>query len=248
MKLTRSLHNWLKLLLLSVMATMLFTCCVNAQYNNLSTPEHAHLNHAISVLAEKNIPGATIGYMVINAENGASIVAYHPNHYFSPASNTKLFTAAAILHLLGANYHFQTTIGWQSSAHHKDHIQGNLYLHFSGDPSLTITDLAQLFKKIKTMGINTIDGNIVLDDSIFKGPNHSLGTPVDDLPYCYSAPATSIILNHNCFSINLKLAHNKFIASPITPKGLFGLHSNLVVADQKALLSCVFSPHVDGIV
>ncbi len=247
MKRTQPWRNWSKLALLSVIGTILVTSSANAQqYKNISTSEKVRLNNTISALAEKSVPGASIGYRVINADNGASILAYHANHYFSPASNTKLFTATAILRLLGPNYHFQTTIGWQPSARHKDRIQGNLYLHFSGDPSLTITDLAQLFKKIKIMGINTIDGNIVLDDTIFTGPNHSLGTPVDDLPFCYSAPATSIILNHNCFSINLKLAHNRFIASPITPKGLFGLHNNLVVADQKALLSCVFQPHVDS--
>ena len=86
------------------------------------------------------LPNSNIGIVIANAKTGKII--YQKNAYqpFTPASNTKLFTAAAALYLLGPNYTYNTTLKTANS---------NYYLTFSGDPSFTAKDLQAFFEKLK---------------------------------------------------------------------------------------------------
>ena len=51
--------------------------------------------------------------------------------------------------------------------------------------------------------IKTIEGNIVIDDSIFDQGYQAPGWPWDDSKFCYAAPTSAIVINKNCFHLNL---------------------------------------------
>jgi len=182
----------------------------------------------------QRVPEANVGILVENADTGHILYSHNADHYFTPASNTKLFTAAAALLYLGPDFSYDTTIGTQ---------QGNVYVVFSGDPTLTTANLRDLIHALKNSGVHHITGNVVLDTSAFSGPNYPLGWVVDDLPYCYAAPITSVILDQNCHAI--KILHHLGGSPHTVPSSsaMFPINvSQLHFADRTQLKTCVFEP------
>lgn len=173
---------------------LLFCSFVSAQQMNIN----------IEDLIKHNLPNADIGVMVRDAESGEILYQHNGYQSFSPASNIKLFTAAAALYKLGPGYRYETLVAYDKHLlnHHK--LNSNIYLKFSGDPSLRIQDLQELIHLLNKTGMQSIDGNIVIDSTRFTGPNHPAGISYDDLIWGYAAPVSGIILNENEFAYLLK--------------------------------------------
>ena len=48
-----------------------------------------------------------------------------------------------------------------------------------------------------------IDGNVLIDTSIFASHDKAPGWPWNDMTQCFSAPPSAAIVDRNCFSISL---------------------------------------------
>ena len=138
----------------------------------------------------------------------------------SPASNVKLFTAAAALYHLKPNHHFLTTLSQKNE---------NFYITFSGSPSLTIANFTDLLLNLKKNNIKKISGDIILDTSRFKAPYYAGGESYDDLGWYYSAPDTTVILNENTEAYDVISA--KKLGKPVTIKPK-SAEKNLTVINQ----------------
>lgn len=85
----------------------------------------------------------------------------------SPGSIMKVITTYAALEILGPTHHWDTdflTDGQMVG----DTLKGNLYVRFGGDPKLTFERLWATLRELRDMGVNRIEGNLVLDGSYFK--------------------------------------------------------------------------------
>lgn len=88
----------------------------------------------------------------------------------SPGSIMKLVTTYAALEILGPTYQWQTR--FSTDGHLVGHtLQGNLYVTLSGDPHLSLERLWSVFSELRGMGVNTIQGDLVLDGTAFNLPN-----------------------------------------------------------------------------
>ncbi|WP_299805138.1 D-alanyl-D-alanine carboxypeptidase/D-alanyl-D-alanine-endopeptidase [uncultured Shewanella sp.] len=128
---------------------------------------------------------------------------------FVPASTMKLLTAVAATSALGRDFNFTTQID-SFVGIKNNRIEGDLFLRFDGDPTLTTNDLRQLFKQLQKQGLKHIDGNLYLvgdQQETLQAP----GWVWDDLGICYAAPVSRYILNQNCVKAKLAptLANNK---------------------------------------
>ncbi|MCL1096034.1 D-alanyl-D-alanine carboxypeptidase/D-alanyl-D-alanine endopeptidase [Shewanella kaireitica] len=116
---------------------------------------------------------------------------------FIPASTMKLLTAIAATASLGSEFRYQTKV-LANTPIQKGKIDGDVYIVFSGDPTLTTLNIESLFAQLQQQGLALITGNIYL-----VGEEHELqhapGRVWDDLGICYSAPVSSFIINENCF-------------------------------------------------
>nr|MDQ2993630.1 D-alanyl-D-alanine carboxypeptidase/D-alanyl-D-alanine-endopeptidase [Pseudomonadota bacterium] len=83
-------------------------------------------------------------------------------------------------------------------------VQGDLTLQFVGDPSFTIAKLQQLIEKTRQAGVQNINGNVIIDGTAFAKPWYGPGWSQDDLNWYFAAPISAMILNENCFGINLQ--------------------------------------------
>ncbi|ABZ76616.1 D-alanyl-D-alanine carboxypeptidase/D-alanyl-D-alanine-endopeptidase [Shewanella halifaxensis HAW-EB4] len=147
----------------------------------------------------------------LNDEGHVSSPAYRKDaqRLFVPASTMKLLTAVAATTALGKDFRFKTQIDSFVGIKNR-RIEGDLFIRFDGDPTLTGRDLRQLFKQLKKHGLDHIDGNLYLigdQQETLQAP----GWVWDDLGICYAAPVSRYIVNQNCVKAKLSptLADNQ---------------------------------------
>ena len=189
------------------------------------------LDKQIHGLIEKTMPNANIGMMVMDANTGQVLYQHRGHDHFTPASTTKLFTAAASLYHLTPDYRYKTAIYIDKKTPQHTAMPGSIYIKFSGDPSLTQKNVSSLIHQIKEKGIKKIQGNIVLDTSVYSGKPYPQGMTLGDTQWSYGAPVTSIIINRNSIPISitpsdtLKKSVNVSISG--TDKNDFPLHTDV---------------------
>ncbi len=56
---------------------------------------------------------------------------------------------------------------------------------------------------LKKSGVQKIEGNVLIDTSIFASHDKAPGWPWNDMTQCFSAPPAAAIVDRNCFSVSL---------------------------------------------
>ncbi len=111
--------------------------------------------------------------LVKSVETGETLYAHNESQPFIPASGMKLVTMGASLHYLGPNYRFETRFLVDGPIVNGV-VEGNLYVHGTGDPSLTRLEMDYIARSLWSAGLREVRGDIVLDDSFFddqlRGP------------------------------------------------------------------------------
>lgn len=151
------------------------------------------VNRAIEHLGR----GVKVGIQV-STLSGKSIYSYHANTQFTPASTLKIYTAEAALLSLGPQYTFPTRLYASSTAINHGVLRGNVYVEYSGDPTLTVDHLNQMIGVLKKMGVNQIEGNVYSDGSAYDQDTIPAGWNKNDLLSCWSAPINAAMINRNC--------------------------------------------------
>lgn len=129
---------------------------------------------------------------------------------FIPASNTKIYTTAAALELLGPDFRYETAL-WGDGEISDTRLKGNLIVRGSGDPVIggrfNGGDLTETFRmwadSLKSMGIYHIDGDVIGDDDLFDDQAFGYGWQWDDLPFWYAAEISALSFNDNCVDFEL---------------------------------------------
>ena len=138
-----------------------------------------------AVLQETLFTTASVGIKVVAVETGEVVYEKNPLKLHHPASTTKLFTAATALAKLGSDYQFETTLYVDADA--DTQVIGDIYLKGRADPVLQPQDIVKLVDTLLEVGIESIEGDIVIDttylDTVREGP----GWMWDDRPLRISA-------------------------------------------------------------
>lgn len=133
--------------------------------------------------------GTDTALLVVDPASQKVIFQQRSDELQAPASTQKMITALAAKLYLGDDFRFTTSIETKG-----EHV----IFRFSGDPTLKRSDLAKLIAHLKQQGITTIKGNIYLNGKQFSGYERAIGWPWDILGSCYSAPSSSLTIDHNC--------------------------------------------------
>ncbi|WP_437608593.1 serine-type D-Ala-D-Ala carboxypeptidase [Erwinia sp. V71] len=158
--------------------------------------------------------GANLALLVQKVGATTPIIDYHGQQMALPASTMKVVTALAALLQLGPDYRFHTTLETKGAVSGGT-LNGDLVARFGGDPTLTRQDLRNMVAVLKKQGVQHIDGNLVIDTSVFASHDKAPGWPWNDMTQCFSAPPGAAIVDRNCFSVSLysaqKAGDNAFI-------------------------------------
>jgi len=220
--------------LLKLLMVLLALCSSNVYASSL--------NSSINALLNRESDDEQIGIYIQNADTGRVLYNNNGSSPMTPASTTKVFTSAAAYLYLGPNYQYATSISTKAPL--ANTLKGNLYVSFSGDPTLSSLDINNLIQQLKQKGVNTIAGNVVVDQRAFNGPYYGLGWPQDDLAYCYAAPISAAIINGNCMA--LKIIKVRGQETPVIKQYTthFPVVNQLKLVGRSALRTCVFQPSV----
>ena len=137
------------------------------------------------VLQDPLFATASIGIKVVAVETGEIIYEKNTHKLHHPASTTKLFTAATALAKLGTDYRFETTLYVDAAADAEG--ASNIYLKGRADPTLQRDDLVKLADAFLQTGVQSVRGNIVIDETYLDHVPEGPGWMWDDRPLIISA-------------------------------------------------------------
>ena len=145
-----------------------------------------------------NVPRDALHLLVLDAQGplGRTTprLSYRADVAANPASVMKLVTTYAALDLLGPGYTWSTPVAVDGRLE-GEVLRGNLHVRGQGDPKLVIERIWLLLRRIQTLGIRQIDGDIVLDRSAFVLPDTAPGQ-FDGEPFRpYNAAPDALLLN-----------------------------------------------------
>lgn len=108
-------------------------------YTALLAPARAEESLAEKISAVIHGPDykqAQWGLLFVDMGSGETVYELNPDQLFAPASTTKLYTVAAALDALGADYRFKTPVVRRGEVDKDGELDGDLILLASGDLSL----------------------------------------------------------------------------------------------------------------
>ena len=172
-----------------------------------------------AILAQPDVARGFWGVDIESLDTGKELYAYNSDRLFTPASNTKLFTTAAALALIGPDYRFQTTVETSGVVDKYGRLNGDLVLVGRGDPNLSgrvlpyniktqrttppTEVLEELADQLVQKGLKYIDGDVVGDDSYYAFERYGEGWSQDDLVTQWAAPASALTINDNVIFVNV---------------------------------------------
>jgi D-alanyl-D-alanine carboxypeptidase/D-alanyl-D-alanine-endopeptidase (penicillin-binding protein 4) len=151
-------------------------------------------------VADPALAGALVGVRVDSLTTGRTLFAHNPELLLNPASVTKMFTTAAGLCLLHPDYRWRTEL-YSLERPERGVIKGPLYVKGNGDPFLVDERLNFLASELRAMGVKSIEGPIVLDDTAFDEESEGPGWSQDKSSKPYQAPMGALSLNFNSVGV-----------------------------------------------
>src|SRR5881296_1423833 len=172
-----------------------------------------------TILSTPDLTRGFWGMEVVSLSTGKVLYSQNGDKLFIPASNTKLFTTAAALALIGSDYKFRTSVETNGVLDKHGRLTGDLVLIGRGDPNLSgrvlpfaqrterndhpIQVLENLADTLVQKGVKYVDGDIVADDSYFAFERYGEGWSQDDLVWADGAPVSALTINDNVVFVNI---------------------------------------------
>jgi len=176
-------------------------------------------------------PAAFWGIEVVDLKTGQTLYERNADHFFVPASNTKLFTTSLALTRLGPDYTFQTRVLADAQPDASGTIRGDLRLVGGGDPNLSprtipyskapvtgnpLAAIEDLADQVAARGVKRVDGNIVGDDSWYAWEPYGSGWAIDDPQYDYGAAVSALTINDNVLTVSVRAGQREGDPAAIT--------------------------------
>ena len=211
------------------------------------------------VLQQPEYQNATVGIQIVDLETEKPLVELNADKLMVPASTLKIVTSATALEILGADYRFQTKIGYTGQLLKTNELKGDFVILGGGDPTLgseyfnhleSCRDFAKIWvQKIKAAGIRKINGDIIFDVSLYDSEKIPPTWIWGDIGNYYGAGANAFTCYDNLFRITFKSPkevgeRTEIIATYPKIENLI-IVNEVVSSDDKQDLAYVFGSPLD---
>jgi serine-type D-Ala-D-Ala carboxypeptidase/endopeptidase (penicillin-binding protein 4) len=172
-----------------------------------------------AALNEQHAQKALWGILVVDRDSGETLYELNADRFFTPASNTKIFTTSLALATLGPDFRFRTTLETTGKLAADGHLSGDLVLVGRGDPDLSNRKfpyagkverdgpvekiLAEMADEAVTKGVKEIEGDIVADDSYYPYDPYPAGWSIGDIFFTFGSPVAAIAFNDNTITVTV---------------------------------------------
>lgn len=165
-------------------------------------------------LAQPRFSAAAWGIKVASIETGTVLFETNAHRLFKPASNNKLFTAALALDRFGADHRIRTSFLSRKPPGQTGTVRGDVVVVGRGDPSFAARfnegdyarSMMPLVEALQSAGVRRIEGDLIGDESFFRGPPFGSNWAWDDLQYYYGAEVSALSAEDNTLDLVFKPA------------------------------------------
>jgi len=151
----------------------------------------------IAALQRAKVPVNALHVVVMEA-NGSqktlALLSHQSTTSINPASLSKLATTIAALDLLGPAFVWRTPL-YIDGPVRDGVLQGNVYVRGIGDPRLVVERLWLLMRRLQGLGVQKIQGDIVLDRSAFDLPERNPASFDGEPLRPYNAAPDALLVN-----------------------------------------------------
>lgn len=143
------------------------------------------------------------GMLAVSLDAGDTLWARNADQRMIPASNVKLFTTAAALHHLGADYRYRTYLV-SEGRHAGGVLDGDLVVYGTGDPGIgdrfypsRTAVFDSLAAALHRSGVREVRGAVLGDGTFFTGPDRVDSWDPADLNDWFAAASPALSYNEN---------------------------------------------------
>ncbi len=150
-----------------------------------------------AALQRAQVPRDALSVVVLPTSTRARptpLLSHRADVAVNPASLMKLVTTTVALDQLGSAFTWTTPV-YIDGVVRDGVLQGNLYLRGQGDPRLGVERLWLLLRRVQGLGIQRIEGDIVLDRSAFEVPARDPGGFDGEPLRPYNASPDALLVN-----------------------------------------------------
>jgi D-alanyl-D-alanine carboxypeptidase/D-alanyl-D-alanine-endopeptidase (penicillin-binding protein 4) len=154
-----------------------------------------------AIAADRAFSGAGVGVAILDVDSGRLLAAVNEHLAVNPASNAKLYTAAAALAVLHGDHRYETVLSGKLEG---DAVVGPLGLRGYGDPSLSTADLSAMVHELKQYGVKRV-GDVVVDQRFFD--EQTTPPAFEQQPNewaSFRAPVSAVALDENCVTMTVR--------------------------------------------
>jgi D-alanyl-D-alanine carboxypeptidase/D-alanyl-D-alanine-endopeptidase (penicillin-binding protein 4) len=164
------------------------------------------------VLRRPELAPAQVAVKVVSLDTGRTLFEENAGKLMLPASNMKLYTVAAALDRLSPDFHFKTSVYAPAPPDASGTVRGDLVIYGRGDPTFAASQnggdytkaIDALAERIKTAGIKRVEGDLVGDESFFRGAPYGFGWEWADLTWHDGAEVSALNINDNALDLFVK--------------------------------------------
>jgi D-alanyl-D-alanine carboxypeptidase/D-alanyl-D-alanine-endopeptidase (penicillin-binding protein 4) len=193
-----------------------------------------------STMLGQQIAAITTGPAVVRAHwgiavtsiDGTPIYGMNEGEFFRPASNAKLFTTTAAMHLLGPRTTVKTVVLAPNRPAADGVLHGDISLSGGGDANLSgraipyvsnaerrrlaaasgqplpvpdpLRYIDDLAAKVAAAGVKRVTGNVVGDDTQWPWEPYAQDWSIDDAVWGYGAPVSALTVNDNQLELTIE--------------------------------------------
>jgi len=188
----------------TLISALLATCLILPSFSASAQPKTQAQKYAEKLDSSEPFNMAIWGMFAMKA-NGDTLANVSSFRKMTPASNTKLISTGLAMYKLGADYRFETKIGYSGSVS-EGVLNGDIYIIGGGDPTIASSDsiatpINDLFAQWKGFllksGITRVNGRIIGDGRFFEGPIENDCWQIGDMGFYYGVGGNGLCFFEN---------------------------------------------------
>ena len=158
-------------------------------------------------LCSGELSSSQMAASVVPLNGGALRLSWRDHVRVTPASTEKMVTTLAALELLGPDWRWKTAFSYEGSIVNGV-LHGTLFIKGGGDPKYVSENLWRDLSRLKSLGIDGIDGDVVIDRSYFEKDRQDPEFEEDwDRPY--TAAADAALFNYSSIALTISPQKNE---------------------------------------
>lgn len=176
---------------------------------------------------DETVKNALVSYEFREVVTGLTVATHNENKLANPASTIKLITSFIFLDEYGEDHQYETSIWYTGKLEKDGTLKGDLIIYGTGDPSFGSGRygkknnmdyrVKEIVQAIKSKGITCIDGNIIVDASLFGSDCTAHTWQYNDLGNYYASGVWSTNINENAYKLQLLSSKSKVKLGNISP-------------------------------